>query len=214
MDQNNSCPAAHENTCLVLYLYIIAAGHMLLQICQQTKNLEFEALPLPLLSHMCLNYYSHEEKSNQVLSTYKAKIKQSLLYPIYQWNINIFVCVYIYIYIYIVYVYYICILVYIYVYTNENTEEREIPCYLKGQRDLIVQLLCHVQLFVTPWTITRQAPLSMGFSRQECWTGQPFPSPGIFLTQGSNPCFLHWQADSSLLNHQESTRKLTCSLDR
>ena len=73
---------------------------------------------------MCLNYYSHEEESNQVLSTYKAKIKQPLLYPIYQWDINIFVCVYIY----IVYVYYICILVYIciYIYTNENTEEREI----------------------------------------------------------------------------------------
>lgn len=83
MDQNNSCPAVHENTCLVLYLYIIAAGHMLLQICQQTKNLKFEALPLPLLSHMCLNYYSHEEKSNQVLSTYNI-IEISIYIYIYQ----------------------------------------------------------------------------------------------------------------------------------
>lgn len=33
MDQKNSCPAVHENTCLVLYLYIIAEDHMLLQIC-------------------------------------------------------------------------------------------------------------------------------------------------------------------------------------
>ena len=30
----------------------------------------------------------------------------------------------------------------------------------------------------TPWTVARQAPLSMGFSRQEYWSGQPFPSPG------------------------------------
>ena len=35
-------------------------------------------------------------------------------------------------------------------------------------------------------TVTHQAPLSMGFSRQEYWSGLPFPSPGIFLTQGSN----------------------------
>ena len=53
----------------------------------------------------------------------------------------------------------------------------------------------------TPWTAARQAPLSMGFSRQEYWSGGPFPSPGIFLTQGSNPQLLHWQADSSPLSH-------------
>ena len=33
------------------------------------------------------------------------------------------------------------------------------------------------QLFVTPWTVARQAPLSMEFSRQEYWSGEPFPSP-------------------------------------
>ena len=38
--------------------------------------------------------------------------------------------------------------------------------------------LSHVQLFETPWTIARQAPLSMGFSRQEYRSGLPFPSPG------------------------------------
>ena len=57
-----------------------------------------------------------------------------------------------------------------------------------------------VQLFVTPWTVARQAPLSMGFSRQEYWGGLPFPPPGrIFPTQRSNPrllCLLHWQKDS------------------
>ena len=43
---------------------------------------------------------------------------------------------------------------------------------------------------MTPWTAARQAPLSMGFPRQEDWTGLPFPSPGIFPTQGLNPCLL------------------------
>ena len=42
--------------------------------------------------------------------------------------------------------------------------------------------------FVTPWTIAPQAPLSMGFSRQEYLSGLPFLSPGIFSTQGLNPC--------------------------
>ena len=41
------------------------------------------------------------------------------------------------------------------------------------------------------WTIAHQAPLSMGFSRQEYWNGLPCPSQGIFPTQGSNPCLLH-----------------------
>ena len=57
-----------------------------------------------------------------------------------------------------------------------------------------------VQLFVTLWTVARQAPLSMGFSRQEYWGGLPFPPPGrIFPTQRSNPhllCLLHWQVGS------------------
>ena len=35
---------------------------------------------------------------------------------------------------------------------------------------------------VTPWTVARQAPLSMGFPRQEHWSGLPFPSPAIFPT--------------------------------
>ena len=43
---------------------------------------------------------------------------------------------------------------------------------------LCVQLLSHVWLFVTLWTVARWAPLSMGFSRQEYWNGLPFPPPG------------------------------------
>ena len=38
--------------------------------------------------------------------------------------------------------------------------------------------LSQVQLFVTPWTVAHQAPLSVGFSRQEYWSGLPFSSPG------------------------------------
>ena len=38
--------------------------------------------------------------------------------------------------------------------------------------------LSRVRLFATPWTVANQAPLSMGFSRQEYWSESPFPSPG------------------------------------
>ena len=41
-----------------------------------------------------------------------------------------------------------------------------------------VFVLNRVQLFQTPWTVAYQAPLSMQFSRQEYWSGLPFPSPG------------------------------------
>ena len=44
----------------------------------------------------------------------------------------------------------------------------------------LCSLLCCVQLFVTPWIVAHQAPLSMKFSRQEYWSGSPLPSPGDF----------------------------------
>ena len=43
---------------------------------------------------------------------------------------------------------------------------------------MCAQLLSRVQLFVTPWILACQAPLSMGFSRSEYWSGLPFPSRG------------------------------------
>ena len=52
-------------------------------------------------------------------------------------------------------------------------------------------LLSHIRFFVTPWTIAHQAPLSMGFSRQEYWSGLPFPSPGNLPNPGLNLCLLH-----------------------
>ena len=48
-----------------------------------------------------------------------------------------------------------------------------------------------VQLFATLWTVACQAPLSMGFSRQEYWSRLPCPPPGDFPSQGSNPQLLH-----------------------
>ena len=54
------------------------------------------------------------------------------------------------------------------------------------------------------WTVAHQAPLSMGFLRQEDWSGLPFLPHGIFLTQGLNPHLLHWQVDSLSLSHQGS----------
>ena len=50
-----------------------------------------------------------------------------------------------------------------------------------------VKSLSRVQLYVTPWTVAYQAPLSMGFSRQECWSGLPFPSPGDLPDPGIEP---------------------------
>ena len=42
----------------------------------------------------------------------------------------------------------------------------------------MLSLFSHVQLLATLWTVARQAPLSMGFSRQEYWSGLPCPPPG------------------------------------
>ena len=57
-----------------------------------------------------------------------------------------------------------------------------------------------VQLFVTPGTVALQAPLSMGFPRQEYWSGLPIPTPGDLPNPGIKltslaSCLLHWQVD-------------------
>ena len=52
------------------------------------------------------------------------------------------------------------------------------------QRRSEVKSLSRVRLLVTPWTAAYQAPLSMGFSRQEYWSGLPFPSPGDLPNPG------------------------------
>ena len=50
-----------------------------------------------------------------------------------------------------------------------------------------VCMLSRVWLFVSSWTVARQAPLSMGFSRQEYWSGLPFPTLGDFPDPGIEP---------------------------
>ena len=65
----------------------------------------------------------------------------------------------------------------------------------------IVPWPSHVRLLSDPLDCSPQAPLTMGFRRQEYWSGWPFPSPGIFPTQGWNPCLLRWQAASLPLSH-------------
>ena len=73
----------------------------------------------------------------------------------------------------------------------------------------LISFRCCVQLFVTPWTIAHQAPLSMGFPRAKITgMGCHFLCQGIFPTQGLNLCLLHWQADSLLMSHQGSPASL------
>ena len=59
-----------------------------------------------------------------------------------------------------------------------------------------MKLLSHVQLFVTPWTVAYQVPLSMEFSKQEYWSGLLFPSPGDLPNPGIEPGSLALQADT------------------
>ena len=57
----------------------------------------------------------------------------------------------------------------------------------KWKKESEVKLLSCVQLFATSWTVAYQAPPSMGFPRQEYWSGVPFPSPGDLSDPGIEP---------------------------
>ena len=59
----------------------------------------------------------------------------------------------------------------------------------------------YLQLFVTLWTITLQAPLSMEFSMQECWSGLPFPTPRDLLNRGFKSVSFALQVDYLPLSH-------------
>ena len=63
------------------------------------------------------------------------------------------------------------------------------------KREKVKSLSC-VRLFATPWTVAHQAPPSMGFSRQEYWSGLLFPSPGDLPNPGIKPRSPTLQADS------------------
>ena len=59
-----------------------------------------------------------------------------------------------------------------------------------------------VRLLPTPWTVTCQAPLSMGFSRQEYWSGLPLPSLMLYSRFLLVTCFIHGSVDMSMLISQ------------
>ena len=73
--------------------------------------------------------------------------------------------------------------------------------------------LC-VRLFATPWTAARHAPLCMGFSRQQYWSGVPFPPPGDLPTQGSDPGLPHCRQILYCLNHQGSLTHFIVPLNK
>ena len=114
--------------------------------------------------------------------------------------IHTYICIYIYIHTHIyVYTYiYTHIYVYTYIYTHIYVYtyvyiHTYVCIYVLFQILLPYKLLCClcviscVQLFATPWTVAHQAPLSMGFSRQEYWSGLPFPAPGDLSDSGIKP---------------------------
>ena len=89
---------------------------------------------------------------------------------------------------------------------------------LKNSLNLTINTVCivshfsHVQLFATPWTVAHQAPLSMGLSRQESWSGLLCPAPGDLPNREIEPnlfCLLHWQVGSLPLAPPGKPRPLT-----
>ena len=85
---------------------------------------------------------------------------------------------------------YLCIHLCIYLFIHSSSIQLLIhpssvdPSICPPNRLGMCQSLSRVRLFATPWTVARQAPPCMVFSRQEHWSGLPFPPPGVFLTQG------------------------------
>ena len=79
----------------------------------------------------------------------------------------------------------------------------EIP-FLMASSGCVLSRFSRVRLCVTLWTVAHQAPLSMGFCRQECWNGLPCPPPGDLPNPGIEPGSSTLQADSLPLSHQGS----------
>ena len=74
---------------------------------------------------------------------------------------------------------------------NQGRGCRKLKClqepHLYSDMCVCAQLFTSVQFFATPWTVTHQAPLPMGFSRQEYWSGLPLPPPGDLPHPGIEP---------------------------
>ena len=66
----------------------------------------------------------------------------------------------------------------------------QIILYIKFTVKIFVGVLSRIQLFVAPWTVANQVPLSMGFSRQEYWSGLPYPTPANLPNPGNEPTSL------------------------
>ena len=75
---------------------------------------------------------------------------------------------------------------------NSKYDPRTDTSSLSGNTLSLLFSCCHVQLFATPWMLACQPPLSMGFPRQEYWSGLPFLSPRV----PPDPGIQLWQADS------------------
>ena len=83
---------------------------------------------------------------------------------------------------------------------HETPEIRDQTLWVPGweERKAEVSVIQLCGLSAIPWTVVRPAPASMGFSRQEYWSGWPFPSPGDLPDPGSEPGSPALQVDSSL----------------
>ena len=87
-------------------------------------------------------------------------------------------------FLYMVYIYpYNCIFCYIYIHTHTHTHTYVYIC-------MRVKLLQSCPTHCSLWTVACQAPLSMGFYRQECWSGLPCPPPGNLPEPGIKPASL------------------------
>ena len=74
--------------------------------------------------------------------------------------------------------------------------------------------LSRVRLFVIPWTVVYQAPPSMGFSRQEYWSGVPLPSPRDLPDPGIKPSLLHCRQMLYPLSQWRNPQNATQSCDQ
>ena len=72
--------------------------------------------------------------------------------------------------------------------TQQWPQDWKRSVFISIPKKVKVKSLSCVRLFATPWTVAHQAPPSMGFSRQEYWSGLPFPSPSIPKKGMSKKC--------------------------
>ena len=81
----------------------------------------------------------------------------------------------------------------------------------------VLKSVSRIQPFATLWMVTHQAPLSIGFFRQDYWTGLPFPPPEDLPNPGSNSCvlrLLHWWEHSLPLSHVGSPMYVQINLSK